>query len=189
MAKKGSSRGNPNGQMSLLKTVRGSPAPSIWLWLGLAALLVLLDQFTKVLIVGYYHLGDATRVTSYFDVVRAHNTGAAFSFLASAGGWQRWFFTGIGVAAALFIVWMLRSHPGQKLFCFALALIMSGALGNVIDRMVYGYVVDFLQFHWNFLNPLFGGGYFPAFNIADSAITLGACCLVLDELRRVRKAD
>jgi signal peptidase II len=151
------------------------------LWLGLAFILLLADQFTKILIVGYYHLGDSTYVTSFFNVVRVHNTGAAFSFLAQAGGWQRWFFTAIGVIAAAVIVWMIRAHPGQKLFCFAMACILSGAIGNVIDRLLYGYVVDFLDFHW-------AGWHFPAFNVADSAITIGAACLILDELLRVRRA-
>lgn len=150
-------------------------------WLGLALILLIADQFTKVLILGYYRLGDATYVTSFFNVVRVHNTGAAFSFLASASGWQRWFFTAIGIAAALFIVWMLKSHAGQKLFSFALACILGGALGNVIDRSLHGYVVDFLDFH-------FAGRHFPAFNVADSAISVGAVLLILDELRRVRKA-
>lgn len=149
-------------------------------WLGLAFILLLADQFTKILIVGYYHLGDSTPVTSFFNVVRVHNTGAAFSFLASAGGWQRWFFTAIGVIAAVVIVWMIRSHPGQKLFCFAMACILSGAIGNVIDRLLYGYVVDFLDFHW-------AGWHFPAFNVADSAISIGAASLILDELLRVRR--
>jgi signal peptidase II len=153
-----------------------------WLpWLGLALIILIADQFTKVLVLGYYQLGDSTRVTGFFNLVRAHNTGAAFSFLASASGWQRWFFTAIGVAAAIFIVWMLRSHAGQKLFSFALACILGGAVGNVIDRLLHGYVVDFLQFHW-------GGWYFPAFNVADSTITIGAVCLVLDELLRVRRS-
>ena len=149
-------------------------------WLGLALLLLLADQFTKVLILGYYKLGDGVQVTSFFNVVRVHNTGAAFSFLAGAGGWQRWFFTGIGVLAALFIVWMLKSHSGQKLFSFALSCILGGAIGNVIDRSLYGYVVDFLDFHY-------AGWHFPAFNVADSAITIGAVCLILDELMRVRR--
>jgi signal peptidase II len=164
-----------------------SSGSSLLPWLSLAAIIILIDQFTKVLIVGYYKLHDATQITSFFDVVRAHNTGAAFSFLAQAGGWQRWFFTAIGVGAALFIVWMLKSHPGQRLFAFALACILGGALGNVIDRVMYGYVVDFLQFHWDWLKPVFSGGYFPAFNVADSAITVGATCLILDEILRVRK--
>ena len=161
----------------MAKTATGSMLP----WLGLAVIIFLADQFTKVLILGYYRLGDSTTITGFFNIVRAHNTGAAFSFLASAGGWQRWFFTAIGVAATVFIVWMLRSHPGQKLFSFALACILGGAVGNVVDRLIHGYVVDFLQFHW-------AGWYFPAFNVADSAITIGAVCLILDELLRVRKA-
>jgi len=156
-------------------------APNVLPWLGLALIILIADQFTKVLILGYYRLGDGTYVTSFFNIVRAHNTGAAFSFLASASGWQRWLFTGIGIAAAVFIVWLLYSHGGQKLFSFALACILGGAVGNVVDRLLHGYVVDFLQFHW-------GGWFFPAFNIADSAITIGAVCLVLDELLRVRRA-
>ncbi len=159
---------------------RGSSA-SMLPWLGLALIIVLADQFTKVLILGYYKLGDSTYVTSFFNIVRAHNTGAAFSFLAGASGWQRWFFTGIGIVATLFILWMLRSHAHQKLFAFALACILGGAVGNVVDRLLHGYVVDFLQFHW-------GGWYFPAFNVADSAITAGAIGLILDEVLRVRRA-
>jgi signal peptidase II len=156
-------------------------------WLGLSLIILIADQFTKVLVVGYYALGDSTAVTSFFNVVRVHNTGAAFSFLAAAGGWQRWLFTGIGLAAAVFMLWMLKSHPGQKLFSLAIACILGGAIGNVIDRMVHGYVVDFLDFHWAWLSPVFSGGHFPAFNIADSAITIGAACLILDELLRVRR--
>jgi signal peptidase II len=94
----------------------------------------------------------------------------------------------LGFAASAFIIWMIRSHPTQKLFCFAVTMIMGGALGNVIDRLLHGYVVDFLQFRFSFLEPLFPGGYFPSFNIADSAITLGAICVVLDEILRVRRA-
>ena len=154
---------------------------SLLTWLGLSLIILLADQFTKVLIVGNYALGDSTYVTNFFNVVRAHNTGAAFSFLASAGGWQRWFFTGIGIVAAIFMVWMLKSHPGQKLFSFAISLILGGAIGNVIDRLWHGYVVDFLDFHWKTM-------HFPAFNVADAAISVGAVCLILDELLRVRRA-
>src|SRR5690606_26681107 len=142
---------------------------------------------TKWLILSSFQLGDSVTVTGFFNVVRVHNSGAAFSFLAGAGGWQRWFFTAVGVGAAVFIVWMLRSHPGQKLFAFALAMILGGAVGNVIDRLVHGYVVDWLDFHWRFLAGIFPGGHFPAFNIADCAITVGAACLILDEIRRVRR--
>lgn len=161
---------------------RGPGSGSVLPWLGLALIILIADQFTKVLILGYYQYGDSTYVTSFFNIVRAHNTGAAFSILAAASGWQRWLFTGIGVAATLFILYMLRSHAGQKLFCFALACILGGAIGNVVDRLLHGYVVDFLQFHWD------QRWYFPAFNVADMAITIGAACLILDELLRVRRS-
>jgi signal peptidase II len=154
---------------------------SLWPWLGIALAIILFDQFTKTLIVGNFELGDNRTVTSFFNVVRAHNTGAAFSFLAGASGWQRWFFVGLGAVAALFIVWMLMRHGGQRLFCWALALILGGAVGNVIDRVLHGHVVDFIQVHY-------AGWYFPSFNVADSAITIGAGLLILDELLRVRRA-
>ena len=162
--------------------------PSLWLWLALATLVILADQVTKTLIIGWFTLGDVRPVTSYFNLVRAHNAGAAFSFLADAGGWQRWLFSSLGLVVSGFIIWMIRSHPGEKLFCFAVSMIMGGALGNVVDRLLHGYVVDFLQFRFAILQPLFQGGYFPVFNLADSAITLGAVCLILDELLRVRRA-
>ena len=158
----------------------GSNGVGMWPWLAWAVLLMGADQITKTLILNHYQLGDSTFITSFFNIVRAHNTGAAFSFLADAGGWQRWLFTGIGVAATIFIVWQLRAHPGQKLFSFALSSILGGAVGNVVDRLMHGYVVDFLQFHY-------AGWYFPSFNLADSAITVGAACLILDELLRVRR--
>jgi signal peptidase II len=138
-------------------------------WLGIA-----------LIVIANFAYGDSVHVTSFFNVVRVHNTGAAFSFLAGASGWQRWFFVGLGAVAAGFIVWMLRSHGGQKMFAWALALILGGALGNVIDRLLHGYVVDFIQVHW-------ADRFFPSFNLADSAITLGAILLIVDELRRVRK--
>jgi signal peptidase II len=150
-------------------------------WLGIAGVIILLDQLTKTLILARFALYDSVTLTSFFNIVRVHNTGAAFSFLASATGWQRWFFITIGIAAAVFIVWMLRSHGGQKIFSWALALILGGALGNVIDRLLHGYVVDFVQVHYR-------GWYFPAFNVADSAITVGAGLLILDEILRVRRA-
>ena len=150
-------------------------------WLGIAFIVILLDQFSKVLIVGSLQLHDSHTITSFFNIVRWHNSGAAFSFLAGASGWQRWFFIGLGAVAAVVIIWMLRSHAGQRLFCWSLALILGGAVGNVIDRVWHGYVVDFIQVHY-------AGMYFPSFNIADSAITVGAALLILDELRRVRSA-
>ncbi len=160
----------------------------MFVWLGIALVILLADQFTKVLIIGSFELGDSHSVTSFFNLVRVHNSGAAFSFLSSASGWQRWLFTGIGVGAAGFIVWLLRSHPNQRLFCFALALVLGGAIGNVIDRVLWGYVIDFLDFHWDWLAPLFYQGHFPAFNVADSAISVGTVCLILDELLRVRQS-
>lgn len=148
-------------------------------WFAVALAVIALDQLTKTLILGHFQFGDSRYVTSFFNLVRVHNTGAAFSFLAGASGWQRWFFVGLGVAAAVFITWMLRQHGHQKLFAWALALILGGALGNVIDRLLHGHVVDFIQVHWQ-------QWYFPSFNVADSAITVGAALLVFDELRRRR---
>ena len=159
----------------------------LWRWLLLALVVVLVDQVTKSLVVGRFAYGDTQVVTGFFNLVRAHNTGAAFSFLAWGSGWQRWLFVALAVGATLFILWMLRRHADQPLLSAALALVMGGALGNLVDRIAHGYVVDFLQFHWGFLEALFPGGYFPAFNMADSAITLGAVLLIVDELRRVRK--
>ena len=149
-------------------------------WFAFSIVLVLIDQISKLWIVGSYQLGESHAITSFFNVVRVHNQGAAFSFLADASGWQRWFFTALGLSAAILIIWMLKNHPGQRLFCLALACILGGAVGNVIDRVLYGYVVDFLDFHWL-------GMHFPAFNVADSAISLGAGGLILDEFLRVKR--
>ena len=150
-------------------------------WLGIALIVVLLDQFTKALVVGLFQLNDSQTVTSFFNLVRVHNSGAAFSFLADAGGWQRWFFVGLGAVATVFIVWMLHNHGGQRLFSWALALILGGAVGNVIDRLWHGHVIDFIQLHY-------AGHYFPSFNVADSAISVGAVFLIFDELLRVRRS-
>ena len=155
--------------------------PRIWPWLAWALLILVLDQLTKQWILRHYALWDSTPVTSFLNIVRAHNTGAAFSFLADHGGWQRWLFVGIGVGATVLITWQLRKYPTQKLFCFALASILGGAIGNVIDRLMHGYVVDFLDFYW-------GSRHFPAFNVADMGITLGAALLILDELLRSRRS-
>jgi len=153
----------------------------VWLWLGVALVIFLLDQLTKIAIVGAFQLGESLPITSFFNLVRVHNAGAAFSFLADAGGWQRWFFTGLGTVAALVMVFLLRMHAGQTLFCLALSLLLGGAVGNVVDRVLYSHVIDFLDFYY-------GTWHFPAFNVADSAITMGACLLILDELLRVRRA-
>ena len=160
---------------------RNASSGSLLPWLGIAGIVILADQLTKTLILRAFQLGDSHTVNPVLNIVRAHNTGAAFSFLADSSGWQRWFFVGLGLTATAFIVWMLKRHGGQRLFGWALALILGGALGNVIDRLLHGYVVDFVQVHWN-------GSAFPSFNVADSAITLGAALLILDELLRVKRS-
>jgi len=163
--------------MAASRSLRGSLLP----WLALAAIVIVLDQFTKVLVSGALQLGDSHRITGWLNIVRWHNSGAAFSFLHDATGWQRWMFIALGGVAAVVIVWMLSRHRAQRLFCGALSLILGGAVGNVIDRVLHGYVVDFIQVHY-------GSAAFPSFNLADSAITLGATLLIVDELRRVRRA-
>ena len=150
------------------------------LWLGTAFVIMLIDQCSKALIVSEFSLGQSQVVTSFFSIVRWHNTGAAFSFLAGSSGWQRWAFVALGLTASGFILWLLQRHASQKLFCLAIAMVLGGAIGNVIDRIWHGHVVDFILLHYR-------GWSFPAFNVADSAITLGAICLILDELRRVRR--
>lgn len=157
-------------------------------WLGLATVIVLLDQLTKTLVVALFRPGEVLPVTSFFNLVRVHNPGAAFSLLAQAGGWQRWLLLAIGVGAVIAILWLLRAHHQQRLFACALACLLGGALGNVIDRALHGYVVDMVDIHHRWLAPLFAGGHYPAFNIADVAITVGAIGLILDELRRVRRS-
>ena len=159
---------------------RNQKSSGVWLWLGLALFTLLVDQLTKIAIVGSFQLGESLPFTSYFNLVRVHNPGAAFSFLADAGGWQRWFFTGLGCVAALVMFYLIRMHAGQNLFCLSLSLLLGGAVGNVIDRVLYSHVIDFLDFHY-------AGWHFPAFNVADSAISLGAGLLILDELLRVRR--
>ena len=151
-------------------------------WLLLAGGVVVLDQLTKVLILRSFAPGERhSLVAGFFDLTLVFNRGAAFSFLAGAGGWQRWFFVGVGGAAAVFLVYLLWRHGTQRLFATGLALILGGAIGNVIDRVRLGYVVDFIHAHW-------GAAYFPAFNIADSAITIGAVLLIFDAFREKRPA-
>jgi signal peptidase II len=150
-------------------------------WVALAAVIVLIDQLTKIAIERAFDYGDVHPVTGFFNLVLTYNKGAAFSFLASASGWQKHFLTVIGIGASLFILYLLTRHGSQKLFSLALAMILGGAIGNVIDRLAYGHVVDFLDFH-------VGGWHWPAFNMADSAIVGGAILLVVDELLRVRRA-
>jgi len=175
---------------SIFAIFRPRPRPlkgEFWYWIIWAVVVFESDQYTKSLILQHYQWGDATVVTNFFNIVRAHNTGAAFSFLANAGGWQRWFFIVIGLLAAVLIAWQLHASKGQKWHCFALACILGGALGNVIDRVRHGYVVDFLDFHWPFLAGLFHGGHFPAFNVADAAISVGATCLIVAEVLRMKR--
>ncbi|MCX8006086.1 MAG: signal peptidase II [Burkholderiaceae bacterium] len=161
--------------------VKKSWARTLVPWLLLAAFVIVVDQATKLAVEAVFDYGDRRPVTSFFNLVLTYNTGAAFSFLAGASGWQRQFFTAVGIAASLFIVYLLARHGTQKLFALALSLILGGAIGNVIDRLWHGHVIDFLDFHWR-------GWHWPAFNVADSAIVTGAALLILDELRRVRKA-
>jgi signal peptidase II len=149
-------------------------------WMMVAALLIGLDQLSKLVIVNSYALGQQSVLTSWFNVVRVHNTGAAFSFLSDAGGWQRWFFVGLGVLAVAVLAFLMIRHAGQVLFSLAATLIISGAIGNTIDRLSYGYVVDFIDWHY-------AGWHWPAFNFADSFIMVGAGLFILDEIRRVRR--
>ncbi len=150
-------------------------------WLVVGTVVVLIDQLTKVTIERLFNYGDVHPVTSFFSLVLTYNQGAAFSFLASASGWQKQFLTAVGIVASLFILYLLARHGTQRLFSLALALILGGAVGNVIDRLAYGHVIDFLDFHWR-------GWHWPAFNVADSAIVCGAALLIIDELLRVRRS-
>jgi signal peptidase II len=151
-------------------------------WLLLATIVVILDQLTKILVLKRFKFAERLNVISdFFDLTLVFNKGAAFSFLANAGGWQRWFFVAIAVVAIVFLLYLLAKHGGQTLFAFGVSLILGGAIGNVIDRILHGQVTDFLLFYWH---PY----YFPAFNVADAAITVGAGCLIFDELRRVLKS-
>ncbi|MEY2994619.1 MAG: hypothetical protein RL357_1554 [Pseudomonadota bacterium] len=156
-------------------------------WLALALTVTLLDQVTKLLIVEKFAYGDSYAIASFFNLVRVHNEGAAFSFLADEGGWQRWFFVVLGISASIWMAWLIKQSP-SRLMSFSLSMIIGGALGNVVDRLAHGHVIDFLDFHFAFLNGWFVGGHFPAFNLADSAITLGAVLMITDELRRARQA-
>lgn len=145
-------------------------------WLALSALLAVLDQLSKYVMTRVLVFGNGIEVTPFFNLALAYNRGAAFSFLSSASGWQRELFIAIALIASAWVVYLLRRYPRQTLFCFALSLILGGAVGNVIDRLLLGVVVDFLDFH-------LAGYHWPAFNFADSAITCGAALLIWDGLR------
>lgn len=153
---------------------------SFLLWLGLSSFLLIVDQLTKIIAKNSLIEGIAQPVTSFLNWTLVYNSGAAFSFLAQAGGWQRWFFTTIGIIAALVMIWLIRKNTHQTIFSLALSLVLSGAIGNVIDRILYGAVVDFVDVHYM-------GWHWPAFNIADSAIMIGIILLLIDEIKRVNK--
>ena len=150
-------------------------------WVAIALLVVFVDQLSKIAIENTFKFGDVRPVTGFFNLVLTYNKGAAFSFLATASGWQGQFLTVVGLAVVGFILYLLARHGHQRLFALALALILGGAVGNLIDRVTYGHVIDFLDFHWR-------GWHWPAFNLADSAIVGGAGLLIIDELVRVRRA-
>lgn len=151
-----------------------SSAPGLAVWLGIAVAVILLDQLTKALILGALQLGESRSVTSFFNLVRVHNTGAAFSFLAGASGWQRWFFVGLALLViGVLVAWLRRLPRGEGRLALALALILGGAAGNLIDRVLYGHVIDFIDLYYR-------DWHWPTFNIADSAITIGAALLLVD---------
>ena len=151
-------------------------------WLALSALIVVADQVTKYAVVQYFAANQAVAVTPFFNLVLVYNAGAAFSFLSDAAGWQRGFFIGIALIASAWIVYLLRRYPHQRLFALALSLVLAGAVGNVVDRVLHGAVIDFLDFHAY-------GYHWPAFNVADSAISCGAALLIWDALRPRRKDE
>ncbi len=146
-------------------------------WLTLSAVVVVLDLYTKHLIQGAFMYGDSLTINSFFDLVRYHNEGAAFSFLAKAGGWQKWFFSIISIVAIVVMTCLIKKYRAEKLFCLGLALVIGGAAGNLYDRFTLGYVVDFLSFHYQ-------SYYWPAFNVADSAICVGVGLLLLDSFKK-----
>ncbi len=145
-------------------------------WLAGSLAVIVADQLTKLAVLREFALHESVPVTSFFNLVLVYNRGAAFSFLASAAGWQRELFIAIAVAASVWVVYLLRKHAQERLFAFGLSLILGGAIGNLVDRLLHGAVVDFLDFHLY-------GYHWPAFNVADSAITCGAALLVWDSLR------
>lgn len=153
---------------------------SLMLWLGVALVVVLFDQVSKITMSRLLVYGQSEFISPYLNLVMVYNKGAAFSFLSDQSGWQRYFFSALAAAVSIGIVWMLKRNAAQQLFCWSLALILGGAVGNLIDRLVYGHVIDFIDVH-------VGAWHWPAFNIADSAITIGAALFVLDELRRVNR--
>jgi signal peptidase II len=150
-----------------------------WPWYAVALLVVLLDQYSKGLASATLDYGRPVTVFSWFNLTLQHNTGAAFSFLSDAAGWQRYFFSVVAlVVSVLLAIWLYRMPRSERLLALSLGLILGGAVGNLWDRLVFGYVVDFISVHWQ------SRYYFPAFNLADSAITVGAGCMILDSVRQ-----
>lgn len=149
----------------------------LYVWFLISLVVVVLDVYTKHLVQNAFEYGEHLRITGFFDLVRYHNEGAAFSFLANAGGWQKWFFTAISAVAIVVISFLLFKHRTEKLFCLGLALVLGGAIGNLYDRISLGYVVDFLFFYYE-------NWYWPAFNVADSAICVGVGCLLIDSFKK-----
>ena len=160
-----------------MERVKHVPARRLSSWLWLSGVVILLDQISKWIVLGTLHPGESRYVAPFFNWVLTFNSGAAFSFLSDAGGWQRWFFTVLALAVSAWIITLLRQHTSDFRLSLALSLVLGGALGNVIDRLRFGAVVDFVQWHA-------AGYYWPAFNVADSAITIGAILLVWDQFAR-----
>jgi signal peptidase II len=154
-------------------------SPPWWRWLGVSVAVLVLDLATKAWVSAAFAMGDVHVVTPFLNLVLWHNTGAAFSFLAGGDGWQRWFLVAVTLVVSGVLLAMLRRHPGNRLLAPALAMVLGGAAGNLWDRLTAGHVVDFVQLHA-------AGYYWPAFNVADSAITVGVVLIILDGLREVR---
>lgn len=159
-----------------------APPKPWWHWLALSLVVIALDQLTKVAIQARFEYGETHYVAPFFNLVLVYNKGAAFSFLADAGGWQRLFFIALTLVISSVLLWMMRGNPGNRLLCIALSLVLGGAFGNLYDRVALGHVVDFIQWH-------VAGYYWPAFNVADSAIFLGAVGLVIDGFRKQPAVD
>jgi len=161
--------------------MRRAPSTANWRWLWLSALVIAVDQLAKHWVLATFRPGEELPLTPFASLVLAFNRGAAFSFLAGEGGWQRWLFALIAIVACAAMLWLMR-RGGRALFCAALALIIGGAMGNLYDRLTLGHVVDFVLLHYR-------GWYYPAFNVADSAIPVGAAALILDAFRERRAPD
>ena len=158
--------------------MRSQNSRFIWLrWLWISLIVLVLDQLTKYAISASFQYGESKTIFSWFNLVLAHNSGAAFSFLAGASGWQREFFIVVTVTISCVLLWMLKSNSTNRVLSVALALVLGGAFGNLYDRVLHGYVIDFVQWH-------VAGYYWPAFNIADSAICLGAGLMIFDSFRK-----